>query len=335
MKEYISVNTKPQNIGGIKMVQSEHSLEKTANRIGGVLLICSLLGSLLFKAIEKMFQSPEVLLSQLQATIQFIVLMVGSFFLLRAPPKSLIICKSKMTNALGVKSKLLLTGLVTVAYEAIMYINMFATGYFKLESTMNRVNSSPIYSSWAIIAIVVLILAAYEEVFFRGILLYHLGPYGHFFAVVVTGLLFGIVHMILVGSRVFGGVLLGILFFLGGNILWPLLAHYLVNLSSGLPGGIASRFFPDATVDSINWATLIVCCLLTAIFFGMCLKDKGVGPLLRKWNLKHILAELKKDKNQYKTFFSAPLLIFFLMIRALGAFSRFLPMLTELMNKTP
>jgi len=317
------------------MIQAELSLEKTANRIGGVLLISTLLAPSLFIALEEMFQLPEAPIFRLQGTIQFILLMVSSYFFLKTPLKSLIICKSKMLDALGGKSKLLLTVLFVAAYETVMYITMFATGYFKLASAMNRANPLSLYNNWSIMAIALLILVLYEEVFYRGILLYHLGSYGNIFAAVVTGILFGICHKTLIGPRAFGGVLIGILYFLGGNILWPILAHYLINISSGFPGEIASRFFPDASVDSINLATLIVYGMLAAIFLGMCLKDKGVGSLLRKWNLRRLLAELKKDKNQYKTFFSAPLLIFYLAIEAVATFTRFFSMLNALMSKTP
>lgn len=70
-----------------------------------------------------------------------------------------------------------------------------------------------------------------EELIFRGLLLKRLGQkFNILFSIIVTNLLFGILHMDILGAFIFGFIA-SLLYLHSGNLLVPILVHILNNLS--------------------------------------------------------------------------------------------------------
>jgi len=155
-----------------------------------------------------------------------------------------------------------------------------------------------------------------EEVLIRGAVLNRLVRYGYNFAIIVSSLLFGLLHMILIQS--FGAFFVGILLAyvaLRYSLKWSIVLHILNNgLSVAvtlLTIGLEANEGMLAIVDWSSWAISLVC--LAASIVLLVLKRKELPRILK--------AGTSRVPRPFRIAFTRPLLLllaaFLLMIGAL------------------
>lgn len=307
-------------------IKKEVTLETTANKIGCVFLLARLLlyGPAL-RFVEK-FLDFNVVKRRPSSIAWIIALLLPSLFLLKVNPKEMLIGKRKKVN-FKFKSLLLLTIFFISFDRLIAFTYVYGTGYYKLYNAMPLISNTNINSSNIIImAISILIPVVWEEIIYRGIVLENLRKHGDVFAIVAAGVLFGIVHGQLIIVKSMSGIILGILYVMGGNIKWPICVHYLINMGSGIPGILSNTIalkFPQVTDVHVDLGILVFNFIIMIISLLLCLKDNILKPLFHRCSVKNISKQFKMDKSKYKEFFTASAIVFSIVIELIIVISVF------------
>lgn len=143
-----------------------------------------------------------------------------------------------------------------------------------------------------------------EELVYRGFVLRSLERYGKVFAIVVSSVLFGVMHANLAQGvfAFFVGLVLAYVA-LEYSIYWSLLLHILNNCILSELWGYAVTCFPDTVQPVLEWGLL-------SVFF--------VGGCLVLWKNRQALAAYRKEhlvkRNYYKYAFTSVWMILFLTI---------------------
>jgi Predicted metal-dependent membrane protease len=114
-----------------------------------------------------------------------------------------------------------------------------------------------------------------EETIFRGIILQNLRKYGNFFAVLVSSLMFGVLHGNLEQTpfAFIVGIICGIVVIETGSIFASMLIHCCVNTSSIIFSALA-YFKNDQFANAVYFIYIAAICILT-IFALLDLKKRG------------------------------------------------------------
>jgi membrane protease YdiL (CAAX protease family) len=107
--------------------------------------------------------------------------------------------------------------------------------------------------------IIALLPAICEELLFRGciqnILIHHFGKHRHMLAIIITGIVFGLIHgqMQTVLPRIFLGIVLGLIYYYSNSIYTSILAHFFNNgLQIVLTYLVANHMLSTDVMDDNN-----------------------------------------------------------------------------------
>ena len=162
------------------------------------------------------------------------------------------------------------------------------------EEAIAAASSPSVYFSSLVYSIVIAPL--FEELFIRGLILNKLKPYGKGFAVIISALIFGLIHINIVQFPVtfILGILFGVIaleYSLGAAILLHMLNNIYVELMGNL-------YYVSYFADIINIIIVIVSLIALGVLF-----------VLNRERLKAYAHTLKPEKETVKAFFTAPLVI--------------------------
>lgn len=254
-------------------MKKEISLETTANKIGCVILLSNLLYGLVMKFVEK-FLNFKVLVPT--TIVWFIAFLVPSLFSLEINFKEMFTRKMK-ENKLGLKRYLLLTVFSIMVDRFFTLGYVYIIGYNKLQHAVSSTfDSLKIPSNMLLDTVSIFILVACEEIVYRGIILENLRKYGDLFAIVVCGIIFGVSHYQLIIHKSMTGVILGVFYVLGGNLKWPILVHFAINMGSVIPEVFRNTIalqFPQVTDSQAYLILLAFCFIIMIISLLLCMKD--------------------------------------------------------------
>lgn len=150
-----------------------------------------------------------------------------------------------------------------------------------------------------------------EELLYRGFILKSLKKYGECFAMVISSVLFGLMHTNLTQSvfAFFAGMVLAYVA-MRYSVKWSILMHMINNLVMGVGVSLISdTFFPDLK----NLITYII----FIIFFLA-----GLAIIVKSRNkIRSYVMDNKTKQGLYKAAFSSKAFIAFLIVSVVGAFS--------------
>lgn len=150
-----------------------------------------------------------------------------------------------------------------------------------------------------------------EELLYRGFILKSLKKYGECFAIVISSVLFGLMHTNLTQSvfAFFAGMVLAYVA-MRYSVKWSILMHMINNLVMGVGVSLISdTFFPDLK----NLITYII----FIIFFLA-----GLAIIVKSRNkIRSYVMDNKTKQGLYKAAFSSKAFIAFLIVSVVGAFS--------------
>lgn len=150
-----------------------------------------------------------------------------------------------------------------------------------------------------------------EELLYRGFILKSLKRYGECFAMVISSVLFGLMHTNLTQSvfAFFAGMVLAYVA-MRYSVKWSILMHMINNLVMGVGVSLISdTFFPDLK----NLITYII----FIIFFLA-----GLAIIVKSRNkIRSYVMDNKTKQGLYKAAFSSKAFIAFLIVSVVGAFS--------------
>ena len=169
-----------------------------------------------------------------------------------------------------------------------------------------------------ILYVVMLVVVApiTEEIFYRGLIQRSLMPFGKGFAIVISSLIFAVIHgnFMQTPNAFFMGLLLGYAAMKTNSIVLPIILHF-ANNSIALLSTYATTYNAQWMYSLLSFI-MIVSMIFGAIkivsVIGSILKNKKVKSLdtASEYNEKPIL----KSINPYKVFFSSPAVIIYSII---------------------
>lgn len=145
-----------------------------------------------------------------------------------------------------------------------------------------------------------------EEFLYRGIILNQLKESGYIFSIVISSIYFGVMHGIGFLHAFIIGLVLGFAFISTGNIIWPIIIHFIYNLIVDLTGYLLLPLLPQMSYIVVS---LIIGIILLVIFLITTIKDKEIKELHKKINLRNVINQFKMDKEKYMVFLDEPKII--------------------------
>lgn len=183
------------------------------------------------------------------------------------PGRSLLIC---LIIALGVSGITLLW--LNFAYQSLApNVSVLEESIESYSESWSGIESEPYLP---VFLSVVFFGPIVEELMFRGLIFNYLKETGHvFFAIIVSGLLFGIWHMelIQVSYTIFVGIVLALVYEYTGSLFEPMIIHMIYNFSSTLPPGWE---FLDDTILEGELLFLVPAVILILIMVVQIIKRK-------------------------------------------------------------
>ncbi len=145
---------------------------------------------------------------------------------------------------------------ISLSFSILLNLIQNILGISLAESILGQSND-PLYVLYSLLTTIV-IAPVLEELFFRGFLLQRLRSYDVKFAIVFSGLCFGLMHMnLLQGSmHIFTGILLAIVCIQKESILFPILCHMFYNTIMCI-GSYVNNSFVLGCLSLILWAMAI------------------------------------------------------------------------------
>ena len=203
--------------------------------------------------------------------------------------------KQKCTIKTIVIFYILMQGLQLLGNYILLPMNFIAyqMGYNFDEAISMASDSSTLLSAFVYSVIVAPVA---EEILCRGIIMKYLEKYGKAFAVLITAMLFGLLHQNI--AQFFITMMIGILFgYLAQrySLMAAIVLHVLNNLSVELTGMLAERYDIVWTLDI---AFLVFCALESIVILWK--KRKSISAFFR---------EEKSDLPVVKWFFTTPLML--------------------------
>ena len=129
-----------------------------------------------------------------------------------------------------------------------------------------------------------LIPAFVEELLFRGVFLRNLLPYGKTTAIVVSSLMFAMMHQNFYQFfyTFVGGMAFGYLFIRTGSIWYSVLAHMINNTLSVLTSDVATAFLNETAALQLQYAVYIAVMLVAFLCFVSLAVEKKRNSALKK-----------------------------------------------------
>jgi len=157
------------------------------------------------------------------------------------------------------------------------------------------------------VLMVCLLPAIFEELFFRGIVMQSLRPYGDGFAILVSSVLFALLHgnLVQIPNALLCGLVLGYFAIRSGNVVTAMIMHFVYNFISTLPLLIPLDQYLKGLLTGAGMAVALVGALV-CIFF-----------LLRQRKNMFYIAPAQtalKERKKHSTFYSTPIMIALLVV---------------------
>ena len=206
--------------------------------------------------------------------------------------------------------------------EGAFYVFLFLSIYFPLTIIISNL-LSPLYSTSVVekkftmemFILHGITIPVVEEIVYKGILLEDLRKYGDSFAIVISALIFGMMHGHRVVDIFFAGIFTGVVYVKSNQLSYSILMHLFINLFfTSLVFWIRKSFL----IENINIEFLILTIISMTIAFALYIIAKRKNyPEIKKaraFQIKKIIPQLKKDKEKYKVFFQEGGVIFALIV---------------------
>ncbi|MSU01547.1 CPBP family intramembrane glutamic endopeptidase [Tissierella pigra] len=206
--------------------------------------------------------------------------------------------------------------------EGIFYVFLFLSIYFLLAILISNLFSSLYFTSIGkkqlIAGIFIsrgIIVPIVEEIVYRGILLENLRKYGDAFAIVISSLIFGMLHAHRIVDTFWAGIFTGVLYVKSNQLSYSILMHMFINLFfTSFIFWIKQSFL----IENINIEFLIltIISMITAFVLYIVAKRKNYLKIkdVKVFQIKEIIPQFKKDKEKYKIFFQGGGIIFALIL---------------------
>lgn len=192
-------------------LEKKKDIGSLSNKIGGVIFLALILNKIILACINAAFKIPESTIPAIAPLITFFSFVIPSMFILKIKPKKMI---SKSSNELeGIKNILPLLVFLT----SINCIFSLGFNYLSGIGKVANVVLKGAFGEGVFVIIGIGTAAIFEEIIFRGIILENLKKYGELFAIIVSAVIFGLMHGIRFGHSFIAGLILGFIYVITGT----------------------------------------------------------------------------------------------------------------------
>lgn len=237
--------------------------------------------------------------------MSLVVSVPTSYILKISPIKNNVVYKSKVSIfeiIIMILFSLALYRIIVFSYVQVPFLEKIITAsdntLFILEDT-----------SFFIKFLLVLFASVLEELLFRGILLNKLRVYGDIFAVIVSSVVFSLIHYKTFIVVIFGGLLIGMIYIISNDIKAAIILHFIVNFSTFF----VEEYFTYNEIF-ILYIILIVVCIVIMLLDKRFRKNSII--LRNKYK-----EESSFNKGKYSTAFKSEGLLFIGMITLMSIVS--------------
>ena len=269
-------------------------------------------GSMMYLVLGILFIAVSLGLSYLSTSLE-IQLIITQYLIIGLPPILYLLIKKKplkkilRLNSLSIKTLALIIGLTLLVYPIAVLMNTLVMFILSLLGTINipqiptATNTEQFFLYLFIIA---LSAGICEEILFRGFIMRSFEKVGYKFAIIFSGILFGVFHFNIynLGATIFFGILFGYLVVLTDSLWAGIIGHITNNALAVTLGFLVSRvqglseefLMEGAELGSAEAIGTIEIALAIALF-GFISLGTGFAAVL-------ILKYLKKDNQKQDPF---------------------------------
>ena len=237
------------------------------------LLYKNLFVNISFSYIVNVFQNQQSLMNEISSTVTYFAYMFIPFtlivFVLRQHPFHIVPVKAVRDKRIIVPAIVLALCFSFISDLATNYIQTFL-GFLHLNSTSPDFTAPSGPFSFAVFFFQICILAPIcEEFIFRGVILHNLKRFGNAFAVVVSAVLFSMVHgnLLQMPLAFIVGLLFGVIAIKTGSIWITILLHSIVNTESTIINLIATKSLNLANFIYLGVAVLSVAATISVLAY--------------------------------------------------------------------
>lgn len=245
---------------------------------------------------------------RLENILQAVLSLVSSWIIIRRGKKKFSITnedlrkKNPWSFHIIVRYALIGMGLSVIGSLVVMLINQLIGGFGLQFVSPDLTFGNDVIANLFFLLSVIAIAPIFEECIFRGIVTQTLARYDKRFAIIISAVLFSMMHLNLVqGIPTFLlGLVLGYVFVQSGSLIPCILIHFINNAMSICESGLTSRF---------AWAEVIV------VIYTIAMVIYAIVMIAR--HHKEMLASIPtcaKQYHLYRTFFNTGSFIIFAVI---------------------
>lgn len=197
---------------------------------------------------------------------------------------------------------------IFMASFSIFFALVFAhfTGLLELASSKMEVMRD--YNNEYLLTFGAVIGAFLEELLFRGIILEQLKKHGNVFAIIISSLIFGLMHGVMFTHTFVTGIIFGTAYVITGNIIWPILMHMYQNGGFDVLCMGIYKLVPSLSEINEVYSQIIILIGLIIISLAICIYLGVFKKIKIKEGFISLKASRKNEIHKYKEYFKSPIM---------------------------
>lgn len=283
------------------------NLERISTTVGGIILLKYAIEILVYKANITIHIIPKYLSTTISYLISYSFLFIFIYFIFKIRAREAFYQHEK--NLTGIKASLSLS-LLLISISTFFSISFnYFSGIGNILSTVSANRVEEINSFRMDTLLAGCMAAMFEEMLYRGIVLQRLKNHGNVFAIIVSAVLFGFMHGIRFIDTFVVGIMLGSVYVITGNLIYPIFMHFYVNVILAIIGYITLFLFPAMSNIQFIFIRLGILMIIILTTYVICKSLNVFDRLHIRSKFIYIKFLIKNEKSKYKTFFYSPTIV--------------------------
>lgn len=288
------------------------NLESISNTVGGVILLKYAIGILIYKVDMATHIIPEYLSITISYLMNYSFLFIFIYFIFKIRANEGFYQHEKKLT--GIKASLSLS-LLLISISTFFSISF--NYFFGIAKLLSTVPSDYIKRSDSFTMDLLLtgcMAAIFEEMLYRGIILEKLKKHGNVFAIIASSVIFGFMHGIRFIDTSITGIMLGSIYVLTGNLIYPIFMHFYVDVILQIINYIILLLFPAMSNIQFILIRLGILMIIILTTYVICKSLNVFDKLNIRSTFIYIKSLIKNEKSKYKTFFSSATIAILIII---------------------
>lgn len=288
------------------------NLERMSNIVGGIILLKYAIEFLVSGLDIVLHMIPEYLSTTISYLINYSFLFILIYFIFKIRAREAFYQHEKKLT--GIKASLSLS-LLLISISTFFSISF--NSFSVIGNILYTVPSNEIQRADSFIMDIFLsgcMAAIFEEILYRGIILERLKNHGNVFAIIASSVLFGFMHGIRFIDTFIVGIMLGSIYVITGNLIYPIFMHFYVDVILQIINYIILLLFPAMSTTQFIFTRLGILAIIIFITYIICKSLNVFDRLNIRSKFIYIKSLIKNEKSKYKTFFNSATIAILIII---------------------